>query len=86
MYNPTTTGSEEPKNSCPNCGYCPHCGRANVYPSFQPYWGPNTAPWYPSYPPTWIIYGSGTVSGSGTITNVVSSNTTDSTSSGFILS
>jgi hypothetical protein len=33
--------------SCPNCGYCPHCGRSD-----QP-WYPNPyypGPSYPSYP------------------------------------
>jgi len=28
---------------CPNCGYCPHCGRSNG--------------WYPSFPPNWPPYG-----------------------------
>jgi len=32
--------------SCPNCGYCPHCGRSN-----NPY--PYTYPYYPSYPNEW---------------------------------
>ncbi len=38
---------EDVKSSCPNCGYCPHCGRSNGYwtvPSV-PY-----IPWYPTYP------------------------------------
>jgi hypothetical protein len=35
---------------CPSCGYCPHCGRGNSWPSPQwptrPYitWGTDTAP------------------------------------------
>lgn len=24
------------KSTCPNCGYCPHCGRSNAQPAFQP--------------------------------------------------
>lgn len=26
--------------TCPSCGYCPHCGRSNGYPSWS----------YPTYP------------------------------------
>lgn len=26
----------ESKSACPNCGYCPHCGRSNGY-YYQPY-------------------------------------------------
>ena len=41
---------------CPNCGYCPTCGRRNVAP-YQP-WG--TWPW-PARPmplgPIWTTYG-----------------------------
>lgn len=41
------------KEKCPNCGYCPHCGRSNsVYPK----------PWYPYNPPYW--YGTRVTSGS----------------------
>lgn len=40
--------------SCPNCGYCPHCGRGGYYtnPYPTPYWyqQPYTAPsWGPLY-------------------------------------
>ncbi len=34
----------QPLNTCPSCGYCPHCGRG----------GHQTQPYYPSYPyPYW---------------------------------
>lgn len=32
--------SKTQNSVCPNCGYCPHCGRSNGY---------RTYPWYP-YP------------------------------------
>lgn len=37
-------------NSCPNCGFCPHCGRGGYqfYPNH--YWYPWT---YQPYYPTW---------------------------------
>jgi len=37
---------------CPNCGYCPHCGRGNTtqpphyLPYYPPYWGIGTPSWY----------------------------------------
>lgn len=43
-----------PNQGCPNCGYCPHCGRSNQTPQYQqpffpqavptPYCGPSTTP------------------------------------------
>ena len=53
--------AQEPSNTCPNCGYCPSCGRANI-PAAPP-WSPNTIPWYPVFPYSPYIYpydGSGT--------------------------
>ena len=49
------------KETCPNCGYCPHCGRSAqpYYP--QPYYP--VTPWWqaPYYPqPTWVCGSSGT--------------------------
>jgi hypothetical protein len=32
-------------NTCPSCGYCPHCGRRNTQP-YMPYVGPIWQ-WYP---------------------------------------
>lgn len=55
-------------DACPNCGYCPHCGRAEARP-VQPVYVPwGTAP-YPLwiYPYTYPIYG--TAATSVTITN-----------------
>lgn len=50
-----------PKEKCPNCGYCPHCGRSNpVYP--KPWYPYNP---YPYNPPYW--YGRG-----GTTTKITS--------------
>ena len=50
-YSPTPTASPASTGTfyinevrCPNCGYCPHCGRSNGY--YLP---------YPSYP-TWPVY------------------------------
>lgn len=34
-------------HSCPNCGYCPHCGRSNPTP-IRP------SPWPQPYGPYWI--------------------------------
>lgn len=34
-------------NTCPNCGYCPHCGRRNAAPNW-----PYAQPYYPQ--PIWI--------------------------------
>lgn len=36
---------EQAQNACPNCGYCPHCGRGGhyVYPYYY-------QPWYPNWP------------------------------------
>ena len=33
---------------CPNCGYCPCCGRRNL--TVDPY-----VPYYPPYTPIWIV-------------------------------
>lgn len=34
------------QHSCPQCGYCQHCGRSNhqpyYQPYYQPYWGQGT--------------------------------------------
>lgn len=45
---------------CPNCGYCPHCGRANPWRTapvvpIQP-WGWQQPPTHYTYP-TWIWVG-----------------------------
>lgn len=32
--------ASQSKHACPNCGYCPHCGRGGHY----------VAPYYPTYP------------------------------------
>lgn len=41
----------QPKHTCPNCGYCPHCGRGGGYVPCYP--GPIN-PWPPYTPyPTW---------------------------------
>lgn len=38
---------------CPNCGYCPHCGRSNLLPyKVQPVWIPPMTPYSP-YNPCW---------------------------------
>jgi len=41
--------------TCPNCGYCPNCGRSG-YPYNRPY----IQPWYPYRPVPWwgskIVY------------------------------
>jgi hypothetical protein len=42
---------------CPNCGYCPTCGRPAGWPYYQQPYNPWN-PWYP-YPtpgPVWIGY------------------------------
>ena len=51
---------EDVKNSCPNCGFCPHCGRSNgywtmPYVPYVPYY-----PIYPSYPPAYPTWSRGT--------------------------
>lgn len=33
------------KNVCPNCGYCPHCGKAKQPQFIAPYY-PYWNPWY----------------------------------------
>lgn len=48
---------------CPNCGYCPHCGRGQQ--QFLPYnpipWNPTPSPWvYPQTVPSPFWTGSGT--------------------------
>jgi hypothetical protein len=58
----------ESMKTCPNCGYCPHCGRSAqpVYPpTFVPYWPP-TLPVYPS--PWWQVPPMGPTWTTGTIT------------------
>ena len=60
MTKPSTT-APEPSNigpvqhSCPNCGYCPHCGRSNVQPWPMTPWPsyPSYPWWYPPYTVTW---------------------------------
>ena len=51
-----TGGAKHTSATCPNCGYCPHCGRRDAAP--MPYPHPvYPAPWiYPRYVPgpTWI--------------------------------
>lgn len=44
------------KGTCPNCGYCPCCGRS-LSPAFAPYYIPTTTPyWYqPGYSPQWTV-------------------------------
>ena len=44
------------QHACPNCGYCPHCGRSNLSPMhpwpIYPWWG--IIPPYPNpYTFTW---------------------------------
>ena len=36
---------------CPNCGYCPACGRRSHYPNYVPYYPylPTNEPIYPQY-------------------------------------
>ena len=46
----------EQNSVCPNCGYCPHCGRGRQLAPTYPY------PWYPGgwwgiYQPTWTTGG-----------------------------
>jgi len=36
--------------TCPNCGYCPHCGRSAAPPPVYPYW-----PSHPWYTPFWAV-------------------------------
>ncbi len=45
--------------TCPSCGYCPHCGRRNepFGPSVSPSWP--TQPWWPYYP---VVWGTTTIS------------------------
>lgn len=40
--------------SCPNCGYCPHCGRGGyrTMPLYPPAYPSPAYPWYPG--PIWI--------------------------------
>ncbi len=41
---------------CPNCGYCPCCGRGAGWPYYQQPYNPWN-PWAPPYPgPVWIGY------------------------------
>ena len=57
--------SKQPKEeeSCPNCGYCKHCGRGGGYWT-QPYY---PYPWWGIYPPNeWHIP---TIWGTDTTTN-----------------
>jgi hypothetical protein len=56
------------QDRCPNCGYCPNCGRKNAaplipYPYFVPYYQPAFPPMYP-----WPITISGASRGGVTIT------------------
>jgi hypothetical protein len=39
------------QNACPNCGYCPHCGRGGHHaaPYYSPYYTPYTVPYMPTY-------------------------------------
>jgi len=41
-------GQQSAEARCPNCGYCPHCGRSNTTPynpwPYNPY--PYTGPYY----------------------------------------
>lgn len=46
-------------NTCPNCGYCPHCGRS-AQPHFTPYIQPS-----PTWNPTYTPYGWPTIVVSG---------------------
>jgi len=50
MSKQSTTVEEK---ACPNCGYCPHCGRSNQQPIIYyqyPYWPPQ--PYYVTQPVT----------------------------------
>lgn len=45
--------------ACPNCGYCPHCGRSNarpIWPAPYRYW-PNPFYTAPSVTPGWTFGG-----------------------------
>ena len=50
------------QQSCPSCGYCPHCGRSNQPQPYYVPWYPQPYPWYGPY---LVTSGEGT---SGTIT------------------
>lgn len=42
---------DDQMSTCPNCGYCPHCGRKNdPWRFIQPYY---PAPYYHPYKITW---------------------------------
>lgn len=66
----------EEKSACPNCGYCPACGRSNAPVRFQfypPWYVPQPSPWWqPTYP--WTVTGGslGAVSGSAYVINTTS--------------
>lgn len=49
------TGQQPRQSACPNCGYCPHCGRGGDqvwpwhYAQPYPYGGVSPQPWNPSW-------------------------------------
>jgi hypothetical protein len=49
--------------SCPNCGYCKHCGRGGHWYAPTPYYP--SLPTYPTYPvwpmPSWTVTSGGPV-------------------------
>jgi len=66
---------EHKQETCPKCGYCPHCGRGGQ--QFVPYpvypWGTWPGQRWPSYPyVTWSTVGQSSVTVSG-LQNVTSS-------------
>jgi hypothetical protein len=46
--------AEQAKQSCPNCGYCPHCGRSTS--PHYPWW---QRPWYSG--PYWQVTPTATI-------------------------
>lgn len=50
--------------ACPNCGYCPHCGRGGRYWP-EPYW---PSPYWPTCPPyIWTVVDPSSNPGGATI-------------------
>jgi hypothetical protein len=57
----------EQKNVCPNCGYCPHCGRGAHQPMIPAPYQPYPFPYSPNYPP--IVWGGNGVIDTQTVTS-----------------
>ena len=58
-----TPKAPEPQSACPNCGYCPHCGRGGYHTYPYPY--QPSYPWYSGNP--YVTY-TGISNGTQTIT------------------